>query len=174
MKYKMKRSILALIIILAVVSCKQGPERWTNQSPEIDVVKALVEDYEAGNWEAWKGHYADTAKIYHNSTKSNNVGETLEGLRNYLETVTEYGFSDKDIYYEMIIDDKNEKWVNFWGTWEGNIGALNRDLTIPIHLTIRFSDGKIVEEHGFYNLAEYAAAMSEISNQAEADEEAEE
>ena len=170
----MKRSILAFIIIIVVVSCKQGPDRWTNNSPEIDVVKALIKDYEASNWEAWKGHYADTAKIYHNTKEPNTVGETLEGLRGYLETVTEYGFSDEDIYYEMIIDDKNEKWVNFWGTWEGNIGALNRDLTIQIHLTLQFADGQIVEEHGYYNMAEYAVAMSELASQAETDEQAEE
>lgn len=170
----MKRIVLASIIVLAIVSCKQGPDRWTNQSPEIDVVKALVKDYEAGNWEAWKGHYADTAKLYHNTTKPSSVGETLEGLRSYLETVTEYSFSDKDIYYEMIIDDKNQKWVNFWGTWEGNIGALDRDLTIPVHLTLQFKDGKIVEEHGFYNMAEYAVAMSELAGQMEVEEETEE
>ncbi len=170
----MKRSILAFIIIIAVVSCKQGPDRWTNQSPEIDVVKALIKDYEAGDWEAWKGHYADTAKLYHNTTKPGSVGETLEGLRSYLENVSEYSFSDKDIYYEMIIDDKNQKWVNFWGTWEGHIQPLDRNLTIPVHLTLQFVDSKIVEEHGFYNMAEYAVAMGEMANQAAAEEEPEE
>ncbi|MGB5236601.1 MAG: nuclear transport factor 2 family protein [Flavobacteriaceae bacterium] len=170
----MKRSILALIIIIAVVSCKQGPDRWTNKSPEIDMVKALLKDYEDGNWEVWKGHYADTAKIYHNTIEPSSVGEIMEGLRSSLEPVTEYSFSDKDIYYEMIIDDKNQKWVNFWGTWEGNIGALDRDLIIPVHLTLQFVEGKIVEEHGFYNMAEMAAAMSELSSPVEADEPAEE
>ena len=146
-----------------LVSCKQPVERWTNKSAEIDVVKALIADYEAGNWDAWTGHYADTAKMYHNSTESAGVPETLEGLKGYLEPVSAYGFSDDNIYYEMIIDDKDEKWVNFWGTWEGNIGALDRDLKIPVHLTLKFEEGKIVEEHGFYNMAEFVMAMNEIA-----------
>jgi hypothetical protein len=170
----MKNIIFVAVIAFSVISCKQGPDRWTNQSAEIDVVKALISDYNAGNWEAWKGHYADTVKMYHNSTEPSNLGETLEGLRGYLETVSRYGFSDKDIYYEMIIDDKDQKWVNFWGTWEGNIAALDRDMTIPVHLTVQFVDGKIVEEHGYYNMAEYAVAMSEIAAQAEAEMPAEE
>ena len=158
----MKTLITISIFAFLVVACKQPVERWTNKSPEIDVVKALISDYEAGNWDAWTAHYADTAKLYHNSTNPSSVSETLEGLKGYLEPTSEYGFSDEDIYYEMIIDDKDEKWVNFWGTWEGNIEALDRDLEIPVHLTVKFTDGKIVEEHAFYNLAEYVMAMSEI------------
>ena len=74
----------------------------------------------------------------------------------------------------MIIDDKDEKWVNFWGTWEGNIGALDRDLKIPVHLTLKFQDGKIVEEHAFYNLVEYMTTMNELAAMAEEEEGAEE
>ena len=170
----MKNIVLSLTILFLLVSCKQGPDRWTDSSPEIDVVKALISDYEAGNWDAWKGHYADTAKLHHNSTEPSSVEETLKGLQGYLEPTSEYGFSDKDIYYEMIIDNDNEKWVNFWGTWEGNIDALDRDLKIPVHLTLQFVEGKIVEEHAFYNLVEYMQAMNEIAAMAEEESEGEE
>ena len=171
----MKNIVLSIIIVFLLASCKQGPDRWTNNSPEIDVVKALISDYEAGNWDAWKGHYADTAKLFHNSTEPSGVEETLEGLQGYLEPTSEYGFSDKDIYYEMIIDNDNEKWVNFWGTWEGKIEALDRDLKIPVHLTAQFVEGKIVEEHAFYNLVDYMVAMNDIAAMAEEEsEEAEE
>ncbi len=166
----MKNLILFGLVGLLMFSCKQPVERWTNKSPEIDVVKALISDYEAGNWDAWTGHYADTAKMYHNSTEPSSIAATLEGLQGYLEPVTEYGFADKDIYYEMIIDDKDEKWVNFWGTWEGTIGALERDLKIPVHLTLKFADGKIVEEHGFYNMVDYMVAMNDIAAMAEEEE----
>lgn len=161
--------IILLTLGFLMAHCQQGPERWTNNSAEIDVVKALIKDYEAGNWDAWTGHYADTAKMYHNSTEPSSIAETLKGLKSYLEPTSEYGFSDKNRYYEMIIDEKGEKWVNFWGTWEGNISALDRDLKIPVHLTLQFVEGKIVEEHGFYNLAEYVMAMNEIAAMAEAE-----
>ena len=170
----MKKIVLSIFVLILLAACKQGPDRWTDKSPEIDVVKALISDYEAGNWDAWKGHYADTAKLYHNSTEHSGVDETLEGLTGYLEPTSEYGFSDENIYYEMIIDNDNQKWVNFWGTWEGNIEALDRDLKIPVHLTLQFVDGKIVEEHAFYNLVDYMMAMNEIAAMAEAESEEEE
>ncbi len=165
-----KLAICSLAIILMVACQEQKPERWTNNSPEIDVVKALLADYEAGNWDAWKGHYADTAKLYHNTTEPSGIDETLEALKGYLEPVSQYSFSDKDIYYEMIIDDKDEKWVNFWATWEGTVDALERDLKIPVHLTLQFVDGKIVEEHGFYNMVDYMIAMNDIAAMAEEEE----
>lgn len=170
----MKTLITISLAGLLLFACKQPVERWTNKSPEIDVVKALIADYEAGNWDAWVGHYADTAKMYHNTTEPGTVAETLEGFKNSLESTPNYGFSDKNIYYEMIIDDKDEKWVNFWGTWEGTFEALEKDLTIPVHLTLKFVDGKIVEEHAFYNMAEFAMALSEIEAMKAAEEEAEE
>lgn len=159
----MRKLIWTGVVLLLIVACQQGPDRWTNQSPEIDAVKSLISDYNAGNWDAWKGHYADTAKLYHNSTEPADIAQTLEGLQGYLEPISEYGFSDKDVFYEMIIDDKNEKWVNFWGTWEGKVGALDRDLKIPVHLTAQFMDGKIVEEHAYYNLVDYMMAVNEIA-----------
>ena len=170
----MKKIFLIAVTLALIVSCQQGPDRWTNNSPEIDEVKALLSDYEAGNWDAWTGHYADTAKMYHNSTEASGITETLEGLKGYLETISTYGFADEDIYYEMIIDDKNEKWVNFWGTWEGTVSELNRDLKIPVHLTLKFVDGKIVEEHGYYNMAEYMMVMNELAAKAAEEEESEE
>lgn len=170
----MKKLILIVTTVTLVVACKQGPDRWTDKSAEIDAVKALIQDYEAGNWDAWTGHYADTAKMYHNSTEPSSVSETLEGLKGYLEPAAKYGFSDKDIFIEMIIDNRGEKWVYFWGTWEGNIGALDRDLKIPVHLALQFVDGKIVEEHGYYNMVEYVMVMNEIAAMADAESSEEE
>ena len=65
----------------------------------------------------------------------------------------------------MVIDDKGEKWVNFWGTWEGTIAANNQKLIIPVHLTLQFVNGKIVEEHGYYDLSEYMAVMQKIESE---------
>lgn len=144
------------------MSCKNAEPKYFSSSPEIDEVKALVKDYNAGDWTAWMTHYADTAKIQHNTLEDSTPAELLEGFKDLLAGTSSYGFTDKDIFYEMVIDDDNEKWVNFWGTWEGTIAANNQKLIIPVHLTAQFVDGKIVEEHGYYDLSEYMAIMLEI------------
>ena len=167
----MKKLLVLGLITLFFVACQQGPARYTNASPEVDAIKAHIKDYNAGQWTEWAGRYADTAKLYHNSLKASSVAETQEGLEGLLAATASYGFVDKDIFYEMVIDDDNEKWVNFWGTWEGTLAANSQKLVIPVHVTFQFEGGKIVEEHAYYNLAEYAAAMQAIEAAKMAEEE---
>ncbi|MGB5361022.1 MAG: nuclear transport factor 2 family protein [Eudoraea sp.] len=158
----MKKILLLFLAAVFFMSCKNAEPKYFSSSPEIDEVKALVKDYNAGDWTAWMTHYADTAKIQHNTLEDSTPAELLEGFKDLLAGTSSYGFTDKDIFYEMVIDDKGEKWVNFWGTWEGTIAANNQKLVIPVHLTSQFVNGKIVEEHGYYDLSEYMAIMLEI------------
>ena len=62
----MKSVILLGLLSLLFVSC-QNDSRYTQNSPEIEVVKQTLQDYDYQNWDEIASHYADTAKIYHNS-----------------------------------------------------------------------------------------------------------
>ncbi|MBT8234645.1 MAG: nuclear transport factor 2 family protein [Bacteroidia bacterium] len=154
----MRKIIVFLLTAVLLWSCKTET-RYTTESPEIEHVKALLADYDAGRWDAWKGHYADTAKLYHNSTESSSVTDVSKVLAANLEAMSAYGFQEKDRFFEMVIDDEGDKWVNFWGTWEGTIAENNQKLEIPVHITVQFTGDKIVEEHAFYNMSELAMAM---------------
>lgn len=161
----MKKKIIILLTLVLTAACQpKGPERYATSGPEIDRVKSLIEDYQKGDWEAWKGHYADTAKIHHNSPKSVSLSpkELNENLKAILATTSSYKFDEKPIYYEKIIDDEGKTWVNFWGDWRGTIAATNKELVIPVHLSLHMADGKIQEEYGMYNLAEYMTQMEAI------------
>jgi ketosteroid isomerase-like protein len=160
----MKKIVLLVLTVVLLTSCKESEPRYASASPEIDTVKALVEDYEKGDWEAWETHYADTAKVYHNSSEASSVAEVREGLGGLLENVSAYGFQDNDMFHEMVIDDDGEKWVNFWGNWEGTLSETGEKMVIPVHLTIQFENGKIVEEHAYYDLSSYMAAMNAIAS----------
>ena len=158
----MKRIWLFYLVGMLFMSCGQSPRRYASNSPEIDAVKALIKDYEEGNWEAWASHYADTARVYHNSSEPSSVSDIRDGLSGLLANVSSYGFQEEEMFHEMIIDDDGEKWVNFWGNWEGTLSETGEEITIPVHLTLQFEDGKIVEEHAYYNLAEYMEALNAI------------
>lgn len=166
-----KLFLLGLAVILFSACQQKGPARYASSSPEIDIVKAHIEDYNKGNWESWTSHYADTAKVHHNTLEASSVKELMEGLKKNLQDVSSYTFLDKDMFYEMVIDDKGEKWVNFWATWEGTVAANNKKLTIPVHLTLQFVDSKIVEEHAYYDLSEFMVVMQEIAAAKMAEEE---
>ncbi len=158
----MKKILLLLLAVIVITACEQKkPDRYTVNSPEIDSTKELLKDYQDGNWENWITHYADTAKVHHNSTESVSPQQLKDGFVETLSDYSSYGFSDEDIFYEMVLDDKNDTWVYFWGTWEGSLKETNTELVVPVHLALKFVDGIIVEEYAYYDTSSLVAALKE-------------
>lgn len=162
----MKKLILLGLTVIFFIACQnKATERYTTTSPEIDVVKTLIKDYQDGNWESWMTHYADTAKIYHNTWKNSvTPGENATFLKDILANMSSYHFDDveDEIFYEMVIDNEENTIVHFWGNYKGTLAANNREIEFPVHLSLMFVDNKIAVEWGFYNLAEIMEALNEI------------
>ncbi len=159
----MKKLLGIVLLMVLLVNCNSKAEkRYASSSAEIDQITSLIETYEAGNWDAWKGHYADTAKIYHNSLEPVTSDELMASFKESLADMESYQFQDEDLFKEMVIDDRGRTWVNMWGTWEGVIRENKQKIQIPVHLTAQFIDGKIVEEHAYYNMEPIIMAMMEL------------
>lgn len=166
----MKNFLMIGLSIVLFVSCQQkGPERWTNNSPDIDAIKSLVKEYEDGNWDSWMTHYSSDAKVQHNEFKLS-ANELKDILMQDITNYSEYGFShnDGEIFYEQIIDDKGDEWVYFWGTWKAKIKGDNKEYELPVHLALKMVDGKIMEEYGYYNRSSIDAKFKEMAMAAEA------
>lgn len=157
-----KLLFLGLALVLCIACDQKEPVRWTKTSPEVDVAKALVKDYQEGNWDSWLSHYSDTAKVYHNSINHITTEQLRDNFKNTLTNYSSYGFSDEDIFYEMIIDDDGDKWVYFWGTWEGNLAESNKKIVLPVHLALKFVDNRIVLEYAYYDTSPIIEALKEI------------
>ncbi len=167
------RKILTLAICTAVLmACQQlGPERFSTTGPEIDLIKSLVADYEQGNWESWMTKYADTAKVFHNVWDDGiTANELKEGFQESLANFSSYGFKEEPLFYEKIIDDEGKTWVNFWGVWMATPTGSDKSIVVPVHLTVNVEDGKIVEEHGFWDGSIIQNAMEEITSMQNAPE----
>jgi len=158
----MKKLLFFGLVLVLALSCQNAEQRYFTSSPEIDSLKKLVSEYENGNWDEWMTHYADTAKIYHNTSEGVSASETQESLKEILANLSNYKFDEKPVFYEMIIDDEGEKWVYFWANWRGNLAANNQELVIPVHLAANMVDGLIVEEYGYYDVSEFVAALNAI------------
>lgn len=148
----MKNLLIVTFGIFVLISC-QEKQRYTQQSPEIETYKKAIKDYEMANWESMPTHYADTAKIYHNATKkgSKTIAQITEGNKTSLASFSTYNFVTEESDYEMVVTDKGETWVNFWGLWQGRLKSTNALFEVPVHITARFIDGKIVTEHGYWD-----------------------
>ncbi len=164
-----------MFIILAISACEMGQKRYTQTSAEIDSYKQAIADYESGDWEGYQSHFADTAVIFHNTVNDSvSPAQAAEGMKESLTQFSSYEFVDDEGDMEMVITDKEQTWVNFWGTWKGTLSANGKELTIPVHTTAQFVDGKIVKEYGYWDTAPIMEAMMEIEAAAAAAEEGEE
>lgn len=79
-----------------------------------------------------------------------------------LSNLSNRGFLEQDQEYEMVVTDKGDTWVNFWGDWEGTLKANGMKIKIPIHLSAQFKAGKIVLASGNWDSAPMVLALQEI------------
>lgn len=151
----MKNLLVLGLMMLAIISSCDQKQRYTQKSAEIDTYKQVIKDYELRNWESFANHYADTAKILNNATLKNaqTVAQLVEQQKQDAVLFTSWNFVSKESEFEMVITDSGETWVNFWGLWQGKLIANNKIYEVPVHVTIQFIDGKIVREHGYWNVS---------------------
>ncbi|NAY90551.1 nuclear transport factor 2 family protein [Muricauda sp. JGD-17] len=156
------KSIILQCALVALIfgACQQGPVRYTQNSPEIDTVKNLIANYNSKNFDT--SMYADTSKTFYN-TRENPLSPS-EAMDYHKQTDNNYasrGFMD-DQEYEMVLTDDGETWVNCWLDWKGTLAANGKEMTIPIHLTYQFVDGKIVREYGYWDPTEIVMELQKI------------
>lgn len=170
MNINMKKVTKVLVILLIVAACQPkptGPDRYTTTAPEIDMAKATMDAYFAGDWATMRAAFADTAKIYHNSIEPMTVDENMTNTQEGLNSISSYKLGD-ETYWERIIDDEGRTWVYFWGEWKGVHAATNKELSVPYHLAWHYADGKVVEEFGLWDNSPIILAEQEAAAAADA------
>jgi len=168
----MKNLILIGLAIVLITSCKEkGPERYTQNSPEINSVKNLIGNYNNKTYDT--SIYSDTSKTYYN-TKDISMApdETMDYHKQREVFYSQRGFLDKDQEYEMVLTDDGKTWVNCWLEWQGTLAGNGQVINMPIHLTYQFLDGKIVREYGMWDPTTVVLALQEMEmkNSMSADE----
>jgi len=150
----MKKLILLSLSVVLFTACNQD-KRYTQQSPEIDTYKKVIKAYENQDWENFATHYADTVKIMNNTTedKGQTLAELIETNKEDASLFSSWHYVDKESEYEMVITDKGQTWVNFWGLWQGKMKSNGKTYDIPAHMTAQFIDGKIVKEFGYWDIS---------------------
>ena len=167
----MKKLFLLGLAVIMFAACQNKPQRYFANSAEINTIKASIKAYEAGDWDKWKSHFADTAKIYINSLDPLTVAKRVEGLKSMTGALSSYGFNHDKEHLEMVLDKEDETWVYYWATHNGTFTANNKALAIPVHVALRFAEGKIVEEHVYFDGTAMNAEFKAIAAAKEAAEE---
>jgi hypothetical protein len=158
------KKLLSLAFLLLIMYACQNQQRYTQNSPEIETAKKIINDYDTKNYEIMVTHFADTANIFLNSTTPFKVGKSIEYHTNNDVNYSTRGFLKAGQEYEMVVTDDGKTWVNFWGVWQGTLAANGEQIEVPIHLTIQFIDGKAVTQYGYWDNSPVILALQEIEN----------
>lgn len=147
----MKKLILLGLAIVLFTACDKQDKRYTQQSPEIETVKKFLDDYNNKVYDT--SIYADSSKSFFNASKDEfmSPSETVAMHKQNDELYSKRGFTNEDPEYEMVVTDDGETWVNCWLDWKGTLAANNKEFEMPVHLTYRFVDGKIVREVAMFD-----------------------
>ncbi|WP_282136812.1 nuclear transport factor 2 family protein [Seonamhaeicola maritimus] len=164
----MKKLLLLGLVLSLFFSCQNKPQRYFAESAETATLKAGIAAYESGDWDTWRSYFIDTAKIYVNSIKPVGLDERAKDLAGMTSAMSSYGFNHDKEYIEMVIDKEDETWVYYWATHIGTFAATNKELSMPVHLAVQFVDGKIAEEHVYFDATtmntEFAAVAAMTDN----------
>lgn len=163
----MKKLFLLGLAITLFFACQNKPQRYFGESAEIETLKAGINAYETADWSKWKSHFADTAKIYVNGSAPLSVDERIEDLKGMTSVMDSYGFNHDKEHIEMVFDKEDETWVYYWARHEGKIAANGKELKIPVHLAVQFADGKIVEEHVYFDATNMNAEFAALADMTE-------
>ena len=148
---------------------RSGRDRRESKRAETKTLEAGIAAYESGDWDKWKSHFADTAKIYVNSKESMSVDARMKELQGAANTFSSYGFDREKEYIEMVLDKEKETWVYYWANWSAEIDANKKKLSVPVHLALQFKNGKIVEEHAYFDGTAMNKEMAALSTMSDLD-----
>ena len=166
----MKKLMIFAFAIGLFAACNSGqPARYASSSTEIDTFKSSIKHYLAQNWDEYRQHYADTSKFRNNVTKDMEISldSVIANWKQENEMFSGIHYVTEEDFFEMVVTDDGETWVNFWGLWSAVLKANGQKFEIPVHVTARFESGKIVAEHGYWNSSELALVLREIEAQVE-------
>ncbi len=148
----MKNPIAISLFTIVLFAC-EDKQRYTQQSAEIETIKSIMTNYVNGEWEAYQSNYAEGAQLFFNTTedKPATIQQIIAQQKLELEPLSSYSIDQENEAFEMVIDDKDETWVNYWGVWKGTMAANGKTYEIPIHITSQFVNGKIVKAYGYWD-----------------------
>lgn len=157
----MKKIVILVLALAMFTACEQKDTRYTQQSPEIEIVKKVIEGYNSQQYDL--SVFADSSKTYFN-TKTNPIA--LKDVKAYHQAndanYSSREFLEKDQEFEMVVTDEGHTWVNAWLDWQGTLKENGKVIDMPVHLTYRFVDNKIVRTVGFWDPTEIVMELQAI------------
>lgn len=154
----MKKSLLVVVMAITVNAWApvQAQGTFSSEGEIVDGLKALAATYVEGDWDAYRSFFADTVSFYPSTVEAVSMDERIEAHMVAHDLFDEIEFIDTGY---GVIENDGETWGVMWGTWSGKNAATGEVIRIPMHIGIRYIDGKGVAEYGYWDTAPLQAAI---------------
>jgi hypothetical protein len=154
----MKRLSIFLFCAAILAGCTQAPKNQVFVSgPEVDNIQKSLDAYVAGDWATFRANYADTAISMHNTIKMD-MDSLMRFHQNARKAYDKVEMST--IFKEVLQYEDGSKWTHYWGVWKGTIKGTGQTIDMPIHISGKLVQGKVAEEHLFYDPSAIRAALT--------------
>ncbi|MFN4763174.1 ester cyclase [Gillisia sp. Q332] len=159
----MRKILLIGLAIVLFTACEQKDSRYTQQSPEIDLVKKHIDNYNKKNYNMNGSALADSSKSFFNAKENPILRKDIIAYHEANDAnYSKRGFLEKDQEFEMVVTDDGETWVNAWLDWQATLATNGKAIDMPVHMTFKIIDGKIVQEHGYWDPTEILMELQNI------------
>jgi steroid delta-isomerase-like uncharacterized protein len=162
----MKKICMLILALAMFTACEQKDSRYTQQSSEIDLVKKHIDNYNKSNYDMAVSVLADSSRSFFN-TKDNPISNK-DIVAYHQANDANYSsrkFLDSDQEFEKVVTDKGDTWVNAWLQWQATLAANGKVINMPVHMTFKIIDGKIVQEHGYWDPTEIVMELQAIETE---------
>lgn len=162
----MKNLYILGLAFAMFTSCGQKETRYTQQAPEIDLVKKHIANYNSKNYDMNASMLADSSKSLFNSKKNPILNKDIVAYHKANDAnYSKREFLEKDQEFEMVVTDDGETWVNAWLDWQATLAANGKVIDMPVHMTFHIIDGKIVRELGYWDPTEIVVELQQVEVQ---------
>ena len=125
----------------------------------IELLEGKFEAYHRGDWERWVACYDPTAQVFYNTASEPMTPQgAAEMHAASVAPLSAYSFEESDDHFRAWLDDDGVLEATFYGLWWATFRETGTTISIPTHVRYWFEDGRIVEEHGFWDNTTYLEA----------------
>ena len=115
--------------------------------------------YHRADWEHWLSCYAGEAQIFYNTaSEPMSPREAAQMQAAFLAPLSAYLFEVEDTRIEVHVAPDGTVQATFYGLWLATFRATGATIEVPTHALYWLEDGRIVEEHGFWDSSAYTEA----------------
>ena len=152
---------ISLFFLLSCTQQKtnQNTTSVVNEGKQIESLKGLITSFTAADWEAYRSHFTEEAKVAHNIWWN-----TPDATLSIDEMLTQHQWNRKHLFasltvnegiYEIITQEDGSQFGHVWIEFTTRGYENEEEIKIPVNLSFAMEGEKVSFEWAFYDTSKF-------------------